>query len=266
MPEGDTLFRAARTLASVLEGKSIVRVHSPLAALEHPRLVGRRIDRVEARGKNLLMRFDDGRMLRTHLRMHGSWHVYRTGERWQRAAWRARLVLEVEGFVAVCFDAPVVELSRASIAEQRPALAALGPDILTPDFDHAEARRRLRALPDRELGDAILEQRALAGIGNIYKSETLFVCRADPFAKVASLEDAELDRVIAEARTLMLRNIEPGRRMRTTRMDAPRARFHVYGRSGAPCFACGAAIRMRRQGEAARSTYFCPSCQAPRAS
>ena len=269
MPEGDTIFRAARTLGAVLTGRTVLRAESDLAALSpaRARLVGRRIEGVEALGKNLLMRFDDGRVLHTHMRMHGSWHVYRKGERWQRAPHRARLVLEVEGFVVVCFDAPVVELMSPSRAETNPALASLGPDILAPNFDADEARRRLRAreLGDSPIGDAVLDQRAVAGIGNVYKSEVLFVMRVDPFAPVSSFDDAMLDAIIDAARRLMQHNVLPGQRMRTIRRgsagEGGRGRFYVYGRSGKPCYVCSATIGMKRQGSAARSTYFCSRCQ-----
>lgn len=266
MPEGDTILRAARTLDAVLTGRTVLRAESALAALspERMRLVGRRVDAVEARGKNLLVRFDDGRTLHTHMRMHGSWHVYRPGEPWQRAAWRARIVLEVEGFVVVCFDAPVVELMSPARAETKPALAQLGPDIVAKEFDADEARRRLRALGEAPLGDAVLDQRAVAGIGNVYKSEVLFVMRVDPFAPVSSFDDAALDAIVDRARRLMQHNVTPGQRMRTVRRDTPGGRFYVYGRSGKPCYVCGAIVRMQRQGAAARSTYYCPRCQ-PRA-
>jgi endonuclease-8 len=263
MPEGDTIFRAARTLSAVLTGQTVLRVESTVPALSVARthLVGARVEAVEARGKNLLMRFDDGRVLHTHMRMHGSWHVYRHGERWQRARHRARIVLEVKEFVVVCFDAPVVELMSPSRAETKPALALLGPDILSPEFDADEARRRLRMLDGSPLGDAVLDQRAVAGIGNVYKSELLFVMRLDPFAAVSAFDDTTLDRLLVATRRLMQHNSKPEQRMRTVRRDAPGGRFYVYGRSGKPCYVCSTMVRMERQGIAARSTYFCSRCQ-----
>ena len=286
MPEGDTILRAARTLSLALAGKTVARVASPLPAIADAGLVGRRVDAVTAHGKNLLVRFDDGRTLHTHMRMTGSWHLYRPGEPWRKSAQGARVVLEVMprdgasqasappsrggktdadgGFVAVCFSAPVVRLLAADLGDVE--LGRLGPDILAPTFDEAEAHARLRALGACPIGEALLVQSAVAGIGNIYKSESLFAQRLDPWAPVARLEDAALAAVVAEARRLMQRNVVPGQRMRTTttsHVGGPR--YAVYGRSGLPCTTCGARIAMRRQGTALRSTYYCPTCQAPRA-
>src|SRR5579883_1051373 len=161
MPEGDTIFRAARTLAAVLDGRAVTRFESPLPALARAGLAGLRIAEVRAQGKNLLVRFDDGRVLRTHMRMDGAWHLYRPGERWKRAPFRARAVLHVEGAVAVCFDAPVVELLSEAGARTHAPLAGLGPDLLAPDFDAEEARRRLRARAALSIAEALLDQRAL---------------------------------------------------------------------------------------------------------
>src|ERR671924_1045815 len=178
MPEGDTLFRTAAGLRPYLVGRDILaaRAQGPGPVPQIQRVVGRRVDAVEAQGKNLLIRFDGGLELRTHLRMNGSWHRYRPGERWRRPASRARLVLEVPGAVAVCFDAPVVELFEERAERLHPTLASLGPDLLAPSFDAAEAVRRLRnpARAEVAIAEALVDQRALAGIGNIWKNETLW--------------------------------------------------------------------------------------------
>ena len=259
MPEGDTIFRAARTLSKVLDGKTLTAVESPLPAIADAGLAGRSVEKVEARGKNLLVEFDDGRVLHTHMRMTGSWHVYRPGERWQRPRRQARVVLATEEFVTVCFDAPVVRLlSRAEVSRDA-RLAGLGPDILAPDFDLPETRRRLRELGDLAIGEAVMRQSAVAGIGNVYKSETLFLCRIDPFAPVAALSDRALGLILEKARALMQANLRGG--PRGTRASLTRERTWVYGRSGRTCRRCGTAIRMRRQGDGARSTYWCPRCQ-----
>lgn len=262
MPEGDTIFRAARTLSKVLDGKTLTAVESPLPAIEGAGLAGRRVERVEARGKNLLVAFDDGRVLHTHMRMRGSWHVYRPGERWQRPRRQARVVLATEEFVTVCFDAPVVRLLAPAEIRRDRLLAGLGPDILAPDFDLAECLRRLRGLGDLAIGDALMRQSAVAGIGNVYKSETLFLCGIDPFASMAALSDRALGRILEKARTLMHANLSGG--PRGTRTSLTRERTWVYGRNGRPCRRCGTAIRMRRQGTDARSTYWCAACQAGR--
>jgi endonuclease-8 len=259
VPEGDTILRTARTLARALEGRKVLAFRSIALRVAGRDLVGRRIDRIEARGKNLLVHFDDGRALYSHMRMAGAWHVYRPGEKWWKPAHLARAVIETDAFVAVCFQAPVVELLTAADLARHPFLSGLGPDILARDFDRAAARERLRALEDVPVGEAVLVQSAVAGIGNIYKSEALFAARIDPFAPIRELTDAALDILLETARKQMSGNLGPSvRRMRTTLAGE---RFRVYGRSGKPCSECGEKIRMRRQGSAGRSTYWCPGCQ-----
>jgi endonuclease-8 len=267
MPEGDTLQRTAAGLRPYLVGRTVTaaRTGGPGAVPQIERVVGREIQSVEALGKNLLIRFDGALELRTHLRMNGSWHRYRPGERWRRPAGRARLVLEVPGAVAVCFDAPVVELFEARAEDLHPALGRLGPDLLAPDFDRAGALRRLRdpIRADATIGEALLDQRALAGIGNVYKSETLFVERVSPFTPVAGLDDATLGRLVDTARRLMRANAERGHGPARTTTDARTAApLHVYGRAGRPCPRCGTSIAARAQGgELPRTTYWCPACQ-----
>jgi endonuclease-8 len=258
MPEGDTILRAARALSRVLAGQTILRVSSPLPGLSRTLLAGARVTTVDAVGKNLLVRFDDGRVLHTHLRMEGSWHVYRVGERWRRAASRARIVLETAAHVAVCFDAPIVRL--VSAARARRDMAKIGPDLLAPDFDAGVALARLRAAPGLAVGDAILRQSLVAGVGNVCKSEVLFLARVDPRANVAELSDASLATILAEARRLLAINSAPNAgAMRRTR--GGRHPLWVYRRKGEPCFRCRTPIQMVRQGPTLRSTYFCPACQ-----
>ncbi len=255
MPEGDTLARTAAGLRPYLVGRSVTSARARMPGPQVGRVVGSTITNVDALGKNLLIRFDNGLELRTHLRMNGTWHRYRPGERWRRAEGRARLVLEVPGAVAVCFDAPVVELFEQRAERVHPSLPHLGPDILGQAFDAAEARRRLRD-PSRSqvsIAEALLDQRALAGIGNIWKNETLWTECVDPFATVDSLDDATLDRLIATARRLMLASVarvSPGP-------------FAVYRRTGRPCRRCRTAIQSTPQGtDVPRTTYWCPRCQA----
>jgi endonuclease-8 len=257
MPEGDTLFRTAAGLRPYLVGRDVraARAQGPGPVPQIQRVVGKRVDAVEAQGKNLLIRFDGGLELRTHLRMNGSWHRYRPGERWRRPPGRARLVLEVDGAVAVCFDAPVVELFETRVEALHPSLSRLGPDLLKPDFDAPEALRRMRDPERRDvaISTALLDQRALAGIGNIWRNETLFAERVDPFARVGDLDDATLERLISTARRLLTASagIAPGR-----------APTHVYRRTGRPCPRCGTPIRSAPlRGDIPRTTYFCPSCQ-----
>ncbi len=261
MPEGDTIFKIARTLRAVLEGKRLVRVRSPLIAIEGASLAGLTVTSVESRGKNLLIHLEDGRALWTHLRMSGSWHVYRAGERWRRGDRQLRLALEVEGWAAACFNAQVVELlTPLQLRGER--MLQLGPDGSAPDFDADEARRRLRALAELPIGEAIVHQRALAGLGNVLKSELLFSARQDPFAQVRALSDERLAELVALARRSLLENRHSRGRVTRRSLDGPDSRW-VYRREGEPCRRCGAPIAMARQGALLRSTYYCPRCQAP---
>jgi endonuclease-8 len=260
VPEGDTLHRTASGLAPYLVGRQVSAARVRPGGPQVQRVVGSTIESVEAQGKNLLIRFDNGLELRTHLRMNGSWHRYRPGERWRRSPSRARLVLEVPGAVAVCFDAPVVELFETRAAAIHPTLRALGPDLLDDDWgpeDALEARRRLRdpSRADRTISEALLDQRALAGIGNIWRNETLFAERVDPVARVRDLDDATLDRLVEAAR----------QRLRASMATRPGAApMWVYRRSGRPCRRCGTLIRSAPLStEIPRTTYWCPSCEAP---
>jgi len=264
MPEGDTIWRAARALQAALGGRTVTGFKSSLpavaAAARRLGLVGRPVATVEARGKHLLVRFEGGAVLHTHQGMTGSWHLYRRGSRWRQAPHLARVVLEAGETVAVCFRAPQVELLRAAEVDRHRILVRLGPDVMAGGFDAAEARVRLRAAGDEEIGAALLDQSRLAGIGNVYKSEVLFLCGVDPSAAVSGLADDTLDRIIATARVEMRRNLDSA--VRTTRGGA-RGGHWVYRRAGQPCLRCGATIERRRQGHPPRSTYSCPACQKP---
>src|SRR6185369_9442131 len=212
MPEGDTLHRTAAGLAPHLVGRAVTAARARAGGPQVQRVVGATIEAVESAVKNLLIRFDNGLELRTHLRMNGSWHRYRPGERWRRQESRARLVLEVPGAVAVCFDAPVIELFETRAAAIHPTLSRLGPDLLDPTWgpDHAaEARRRLRdpARAAATISEGLLDQRALAGIGNIWRNETLFAERVNPWTLVREVDDQALDRLIGRARDLLRRSV-----------------------------------------------------------
>ena len=259
MPEGDTLYRTAVGLRPHLVGRRVTaaRAAGPGAVPQVHRVIGQQISAVESLGKNLLIRFENGLEIRTHLRMNGTWHRYRPGERWRRPPGRARLVLEVPGAVAVCFDAPVVELFETRVEAVHPSLSRLGPDLLSPAFDAGEAMRRLRA-PERasvEIGVALLDQRAMAGIGNIWKSETLWEEHVSPFGRVGDIDDETLGRLIATAR----RRLDASAHDRESRV---RPSFQVYRRAGRPCRRCGTPIASVPQGiDVPRTTYWCPTCQ-----
>jgi len=268
MPEGDTLFRIAAALRPHLVGRPVTGARARVPGPRVDRVVGSTITEVEALGKNLLIRLDNGLELRTHLRMNGSWHRYRPGETWRRAPSRAVLVLEVPGAVAVCFDAPVVELFETRAEGLHPALGRLRPNLLAPDFDLDEARRRLRdpTRNEREIGVALVDQRALAGIGNVYKSEALFIERVYPIATVRDLDDATIDLLISTARRLLLANAARTRGPERITTDGnPSAggdAVWVYRRAGRPCRRCGTLIRSAAQGgDLPRTTYWCPGCQ-----
>lgn len=254
MPEGDTLLRTADGLRPWLIGREVLAARARVPGPRVDKVVGTTVTAVEAHGKNLLIALSNGLALRTHLRMHGSWHRYRPGERWRRPPARAVLVLEVAGSVAVCFDAPVVELFEQRTAVLHPSLARLGPDLLRPPVDMAECLRRLRdpsraALP---IAVALLDQRALAGIGNEIKNEVLWQASQSPFTRVDALDDAALLRLVATAIEVLHEGAVTGRRPR-----------HAYGRAGRPCTRCGAVIRVEHQAaDLPRLTFWCPGCQA----
>jgi endonuclease VIII len=255
MPEGDTIHRMAATLRTVLEGRELGRFEAPRVR-GRPPAAGSRIEAVEARGKHLLIRFGDGAVLHSHMRMTGSWHTYRTGEPWRRHASHARVVIETPSTVAVCFDAPVVELLDARDLARHPQLRALGPDLCLPVPDIDEALRRMDALDLAiPIGVALLDQRVASGVGNVYRSEVLWASRVDPFLPLADVEPARRGTLLVTAARMLRANLG-GRRRETVPGG-----LAVYDRAGRPCRRCGAAIRTRRLGEQARSVWWCPDCQ-----
>ena len=262
MPEGDTIFRTATVLREALAGRTVTHAQANARpglrrVPDLSRVEGRRIETVEARGKHLLIGFEGGLTLRTHLRMSGSWHRYAPGEAWRRPKRQATVVLETASSVAVCFNAPVAELLDERALERSAPLSTLGPDLLSNDFETEVAVARLRERDATPLGEALLDQRAVAGIGNVYKSELAFLAGRDPFAPLSALDDDALLELLADARRLLRANVRGG--ARSTR---PGGGLWVYGRAGRPCRRCGTLIRVRRQGEQGRLTYWCPRCQA----
>jgi endonuclease-8 len=273
MPEGDTIFRAARTLHRALAGKAVTRFESVLPALtrihdDRP-LTGRTVERVESIGKHLLMHFSGELVLRTHMRMNGSWHIYRPGERWHRPRQAMRVLVATEDFEAIGFDIPVAEFIATRDLARNNELRRLGPDLLGSSFDAPAAFERMRQRPAMEVGDALLNQRIMAGVGNVYKSEVLFACRVNPFLPVARVPEEDLKRLIDTAQRFLTANVGTGLApmttytgyRRTTRRDDPSERLYVYGRARLPCRRCGTAVAVRAQGRDARLTYWCPKCQ-----
>jgi endonuclease VIII len=256
MPEGDTILSAARRMGEALVGKPIVEIETPQPrhALDRwpERLGGRAVRAVDARGKHLFIRFDGDLTLHSHLRMTGQWGVYRRGERWRRSPRRAWLVIRTEQHEVVEFDGPVLELMTDSRTRFDRRLATLGPDVLAEAFDERRFLELLRADdPSRGIGDALLDQRNVAGIGNMWKAEGCFLARISPWRRLDELSDAEALALVRELRPLMQASAE-GRRV---------PRRWVYDRAGLPCRRCDTPIRARGQGDDNRTTYWCPSCQ-----
>ena len=263
MPEGDTLWRVANRLSPVLAGRRVtgLRLATPALSAEarRHRVEGSTIRGVEARGKHLLVRFSTGVALHTHLGMTGSWHLYRVGSRWQQPAHLARVVLEADGVVAVCFVPRVVELVPEAEEAAHPSLTALGPDVVSAPFEAEAAVTRLQARGSAAIGAALLDQTALSGIGNIYKSEVLFLRGVDPFAPVAALDRMQLRRIVETAHKLMRRSVVAP--VRRTAAQGAGGQYWVYRRARRPCRRCATLIRAARQGTPSRTTYWCPRCQ-----
>jgi endonuclease-8 len=266
MPEGDTIFRTARAMQRVLAGRTIVAAESTMPSLARAlgvqALEGRTIDRVAAQGKHLLIYFSGDLVLRSHMRMRGSWHLYRTGDRWKRPRAAMRIVLRTAEVEAVAFDTPDATLVRTRDLVRLTPLRNLGPDLLAADFDADEAARRVMAIPDRDIADALLDQQSVAGIGNVIKSEVLFMRGIHPRARVGTLAPPIVRQLLDEARrVLTIAVAEGGVGRRTTGRVQPDARLYVYGRAGKPCRRCGTVILFAKQGHDARGTYWCPRCQ-----
>jgi endonuclease VIII len=268
MPEGDTLLIAARNLDALLTGRRITRFASPVPELKEQGVEGQLVTAVRAHGKHVIIELGDGRALLSFLRMQGHWSTFEKSRVRPRLlqktardpAWddeETTLIIETETAVAILRRAALVQLAPLAKIEAR--LSGLGPDLLSPDYDQAEVLSRLHESPELSIAEALLRQSIVAGIGNVYKSEVLFVEKVSPFVSVGSLDDATLERILKRARELMRRNLNGPRR--TTFGTFAGSAFFVYERSGQHCLKCDTKIRMRRQGTLQRSTYFCPECQ-----
>ncbi|MFC8131489.1 Fpg/Nei family DNA glycosylase [Streptomyces sp. NPDC057302] len=261
MPEGDTVHQAARRLHTALAGHTVTRSDLRVPKLATVDLTGRTVLDVTPRGKHLLTRFEGGLTLHSHLRMDGSWRVYAPGERWSGGpGHQIRAILGNAERTAVGYRLPVLELLRT--ADEDKAVGHLGPDLLGPDWDPERALGNLLAAPDRALGEALLDQRNLAGIGNVYKSELCFLLNVTPWLPVGDLPPETADRIPALAKKLLEANRDRSART-TTGRDRPGQRLYVYGRRARPCLRCGTPIRLGEQGDGSRSrpTYWCPTCQ-----
>jgi endonuclease VIII len=275
MPEGDTLFRTARTLHRALAGKPITGFRSTFPHLarfhDDTPFTCQSVTSVESRGKWLLIHFSSGATLATHLLMSGSWHIYRPGERWQKPASHMRIVLQNADFHAIGFRVPVARMHTAQSLARELRIPDASTDLLSPDFDADAACARIALEANREIADLLLDQQVLAGVGNEFKSEICFVCAVNPFTRVASLGAAQIRALVSASQRLLRANVLEdsgdtvvtyrGLRRRTTRSSSPRESVWVYGRSGEPCRRCGALVERRAQGPDARVTFWCPLCQ-----
>lgn len=325
MPEGDTIYRAARALHAALAGRTVVGFETELAKIarvnDDTPLVGRVVERVESRGKWCLVWFSGGRdgeeplALVTHMLMSGSWHLYRTGERWRMPRRAMRVVIRVGpiadpthamnlrewgtrdggvggeagasvsaqdpnllgvgwGWEAVAFNVPVVEFHTVRSLERSSQVPRLGPDVLAGEFTVEGGVARLEAYgrehPEAEVGVVLLNQRVLAGLGNVYKSEVAFAAGVNPWRAMRSVKPAEMERMVEFSLRYMKANVSDGQgdgivtytgNRRTTGRSDREERLWVYGRQGQECRRCGTTVMMRKQGEQARSTYWCPACQ-----
>jgi endonuclease VIII len=275
VPEGDTIFRTARALGRALVGRPITgfRSNYPLITRFHDDrpFTGQKVDLVESRGKWLLIHFSGGGILATHMLMSGSWHIYRHGERWQQARVNMRIVIETSTCQAVGFRVPVAQMHTAESLARDRRIPRATIDVLSAEFDSEAAVRRLLAHAGEEIGDVLLHQEVLAGVGNVFKSEICFVIGINPFCKVAALGVNEVDALVRCAQRLVAANVLEdsgdmivtyrGRHRRTTHQSDPGASLWVYGRNGEPCRRCGDPIRRRIQGPDARVTFWCHQCQ-----
>jgi endonuclease VIII len=258
MPEGDTIHSAARRVGAALVGKEIISIETPqprhLVDRWPQRLSGRAVRAVDARGKHLFLRFDGDLTLHSHLRMGGLWGVYRRGERWRRSARRAWLVIRTPEHEVVQFDGPVLELMTEGRTRFDQRLAALGPDLLADDFDERRYLARLREDDQkRPFGDALLDQRTLAGVGNIWRSEACFHAGVDPRRRLREVSDDEAVAAVRAIRPLM-RQSAGGRGFEDN--------LWVYRRAGRPCRRCDTLVRSGGLGDDNRTAYWCPGCQS----
>jgi endonuclease-8 len=278
MPEGDTIYRAARALQKALGGKVVTGFETGLAKLarvdDDAPLVGRVVEKVESRGKWLLMHFSGDLVLVTHMLMSGSWHLYRTGERWQMGRRNMRVVIRTVDWEAVGFNIQVAEFYTARALERSSQVPKLGPDILAENFTVEDGVARLAAYarenPDAEIAVVLLNQRVLAGLGNVYKSEVAFAAGVNPFRVMRTITPREMEVMVDVAQRYMRANVVDGTgegivtysgSRRTTHSMDREERLWVYRRQGLECRRCGTTVMMRKQGVQARSTYWCPECQ-----
>jgi endonuclease-8 len=258
MAEGDTVFAAAARMHEALAGRVLTRTDFRVPRFATADLSGRTVREVVSRGKHLLVRTDGEMSVHSHLGMDGGWHLYEPGERWRGRSFEVRGVLETDRWIAVGHRLRRLEVLRTSAESE--VLRHLGPDVLGPDWDAAEATRRLIASPEREVGEALIDQSVMAGPGNVYRSEVCFLAGIDPRTPLGAVPDP--GELVDLMKSLMERNRAGGRRV-TTDDPRPGHELWVYGRRGRPCRRCGAPVRSFMQGPSGeeRVTFACPTCQ-----
>jgi len=260
VPEGDTVWLASRRMHDALAGRVLERFDLRVPRHATAKLTGRTVVEVLPRGKHMLTRIDGGVTLHTHFKMDGMWQLGRPGSRWRGPAHQVRAVLANADWEAVGYRLHDVLLLPT--AEEDRVVGHLGPDVLGPDWDPDEAVRRIAGQPDREIGQALLDQRNLAGVGNLYRTETLFLCGVSPFARVCEVSD--LGRIVATAHRLMRANRDHPEQSTTGSLRRGETHW-VFERPGRPCRRCGGTVSAGESGEPPyqRIAYWCPSCQPP---
>ena len=283
MPEGDTIYRAARALQKAIGGKQVTAFQTGVATLasvaDSKGIVGRTVEKVEARGKWCLLHFSGDLILVTHMLMSGSWHIYRTGEKWWSPRSAMRVAITCADMQAIAFNVPVAEFHTERTLMRYSQVPKLGVDVLSEQFSVeagvAALRERARSHPEDEIAVVLLNQRVLAGLGNVYKSEVAFAAGVNPFRHMRTIAEREMEVMAEVSQRYMKANVNSGAssltssdgivtysgNRRTTHSMNAGDRLWVYGRQGQECRRCGALVEMRKQGEQARSTYWCPACQ-----
>lgn len=259
MPEGDTIHRAAAALRTALVGRTVTRFEAVRLVGPSPR-IGAAVERVTSHGKHLEIAFDDGIILHTHMRMTGSWHLYRPGEKWRKRRHQARAIIETPEWIAVAFNAPIVETWREFDQNRHPRSGRLGPDLCDPASDLHECAARLFHYDRVEstIAEALLDQRVMSGVGNVYRCEVLWACGIHPWAPVANVPQSACLDLVVTAANMLRANL--GSTARVTAPEIPGG-LAVYGRNGQKCARCGDVVKLAKMGEMARLLYWCPGCQ-----
>jgi endonuclease VIII len=258
VPEGEAIHRTAAALRTALVGRAVLSFEAPQLDGPVP-AAGRVIELVESHGKQLDVVWDDGLILHTNLLFGGSWHLYRTDERWRKPSSQLRVGITVDAFSAVCFGARIVETYREFDTHRHPGFGGCGPDLSAPSPDLEAAVDALCRYEDLDapIAEALLDQQVACGVGNVFRSEILWACKQPPFAPVVMLARADLQRIVTTAAKVLHASVDP------LSPIAPQQRrgLAVYGRNGQQCRRCGDTIEVRRFGDHARLLYWCPGCQ-----